>query len=374
MTATSAARRVAVNLTWCVPGSVGGSEEYLCRQLSGFPDDDQFDITVFSPRGFPSAHPEVAERFTVVETGHDGRSRPRRVLGESTWLYRRTGDFDLVHHGGGTVPLRHRRPTVLTIHDLQYLTFPEYFRRHKLAYLKSVMPRSARRADVITVPTKFVKETVAESFGIDVSRIVVVPHGVESSIGSRATEQSELRQRFSLGDSPIVVFPAMTHPHKGHEFLLDVFAHEWLVANPDLRLVLIGGAGLAESAVNERIAALGIAPNVVKPGRVSDVDRDGILRMAQALVFPSQYEGFGAPVIEAMALGVPVVASDRACLPEVVGSAGLVLPLERDAWRGALDEIDRRRTDLVAAGHSRVTAFTAEASGAALRDAYRRLA
>ena len=368
-----AARRVAVNLTWCVPGSVGGSEEYLCRQLAGFPDDDHFDVTVFAPRGFATVHPEVAGRFAVVETGHDGRSRPRRVLGESTWLYRRTRDFDLVHHGGGTVPVRHRRPTVLTIHDLQYLTFPEYFRRHKLAYLKSVMPRSARRADVITVPTQFVKETVADSFGVDTSRIVVVPHGVESAIGAHATAESELRRRFALGDSPIVVFPAMTHPHKGHVFLLEVFAREWLVADPSLKLVLIGGAGLAETTVNERIAELGIESNVVKPGRVADGDRDGFLRMARALVFPSQYEGFGAPVIEAMSLGVPVVSSDRACLPDVVGGAGLVLPLEREAWRSALDDVDRRRGEFVTAGHARVAAFTAEVSGAALRDAYRRL-
>ena len=368
--------RVAVNLTWCVPGAVGGSEEYLCRQLLGFPEHDSeqtVDITVFAPRGFGDAHPEIASRFAVVEMDHDGRSRPRRVYSESTWLHRRTETFDLVHHGGGTMPLRRRRPTVLTIHDLQYLSFPGYFRAHKLAYLKTVMPRSARRADVITVPTGFVSRTVSDAYGIDESRIVVVPHGIESTIGTHATDAQLLRDRYGLGDSPIVVFPAMTHPHKGHSFLLDVFAGEWSRTDPDLRLVLIGGAGLAEDAVVEQITRLGIADRVVKPGRVSDADRDGLVAMADALVFPSQYEGFGAPVIEAMALGAPVISSDQACLPEVVGDAGLVLPLDRAAWAGALDVIRRERGRLVSAGRERVTRFSAEVSGAALRDAYRRL-
>ena len=365
--------RVAVNLTWCIPGAVGGSEEYLCRQLVGFPDDPEADITIFAPRGFSSAHPELTARFEIVELPHDGRSRPRRVWSESTWLHRRTDGFDLVHHGGGTVPLRRHRPTVLTVHDLQYLTFPQYFRPHKLAYLKAVMPRSAARADIITVPTDFVRRTVADAYGIDGSRIVVVPHGIESTIGRDATPAAELRARFALGDAPIVVFPAMTHPHKGHAFLLDVFAHDWSRARPDLRLVLIGGAGLAEADVMSRIEPLGIADRVVKPGRVSDVDRDGLIAMAEALVFPSQYEGFGAPVIEAMALGVPVISSDMACLPEVVADAGIVRPLTRDAWSSALDEAVSERDHLVAAGRERIRHFSAESSGRALRDAYRRL-
>ena len=94
--------------------------------------------------------------------------------------------------------------------------------------------------------------------------------------------------------------------------------------------------------------------------------------MATALVFPSEYEGFGAPVLEAMALGTPVIASDRTALPEVVGDAGLVLPLELDAWAGALAEVDLRRSELVAAGAERAAAFTAASSAGDLLGAYRR--
>jgi glycosyltransferase involved in cell wall biosynthesis len=359
---------VTVNLMWCVPGAVGGSEDYLVRQLLGIPQTE-FDITVCAPKGFVAAHPEIANIHRIIESDHDGRSRPRRVLSESTWLYAQSEGAALVHHGGGTIPSRHRSPTVLTIHDLQYREFPQYVQSHKLAYLKTVMPRSARRADVIAVPTEFVKQTVVDAYGISPDRIVVVQHGIESTLGTSATSEAELRSKYSLGAAPIVLLPAMTHPHKGHLFVLDVMEKSWKAQG--LQLVLIGAAGAADDAVNQRASSSRLNTCVKKLGRVSKADRDGLIKMSKALVFPSEYEGFGAPVIEAMALGTPVICSDRACLPEVVGDAGLVLPLDVDAWAGALDLIELRRAQYLEASARRLENFTAEASGRALASAYR---
>lgn len=361
--------RVAVNMTWCIPGGVGGSEEYLCRQLLGLPVES-FSVEVFVPEGFRSAHPEIVACHEVTELPHDATSRARRLWSESTWLYRRTDSFDLVHHGGGTVPVRSRGPVVLTIHDLQYLTYPQYFRPTRRIYLQQVMPRSARRAAVITVPSEFVRRSVVDAYDIDPDRIVVVPHGVEDSLGRSATDPDTLRRKYGLGQGPIVVMPAVTHPHKGHLFVLDVMERSW--GSAGVTLVLIGGAGLAESDVVRRAASDALHRCVRKLGRVPDADRDGLVAMAEAMVLPSEYEGFGAPVIEAMVLGTPVVASDRTCLPEVVGDAGIVLPLERDAWVGALDLVRDRRSELVARGHERVRAFSAARSGEALAVAYRR--
>jgi len=359
--------KVAVNLSWCVPGKVGGSEEYLCRQLLGL--DSSFESTLFVPEGFAEAHPELAERFEIVRGPFDGTSRVRRVMSESSWLHQRTRGFDVIHHGGGTIPIRHHRPTLLTIHDLQYREFPGYFRAHKLAYLRYIMPRSARRATEISVPTEFVKKTVHDAYGIDSDRIHVVPHGIEPSLGSNATPVEVLRSRYHLGSEPFVVFPAMTHPHKGHGFLLDVMERHW--ADRGVRLILIGGAGSAESDVARRVSSGRLAAHVSRLGRVSAEDRDGFLKAAMAMVFPSEYEGFGAPLIEAMTLGTPVICSDRACLPEVVGDAGLVLPLSIEAWAKALDDVDRRRSDLVARGMERSKMFTTAVSGWALANAYR---
>src|SRR4051794_19839735 len=324
--------------------------------------------TLYVAPGFAAAHRDLASVFRLVDGPVSGRNRLRRIRAEHGWLARQTEGSRLVHHGGGTAPKRGTRPIVLTIHDLQYLAYPQYFSRTRRRYLRWAMPRSVERAAVIAVPSNFVRGTVVDAYAVDPERVVVVPHGVEPSLGEMATSDSVLRERFSLGDGPLVVLPAMTHPHKGHEFILKVMAAHW--HDREIKLVLIGGEGRAEALVRRPIDELGLADRVVRTGRVSAADRDGLLRIASVMLFPSEYEGFGAPIVEAMALGIPVVCSDRTCLPEVAGDAAVVLPLEIDAWATALKEADQRRAELIAAGRDRAAMFTARRSAEALLDAY----
>ena len=361
---------VAMNLLWCVPGEVGGSEQYLVRQLLGLASQPGgFVPTIYCLPSFVDAHPDLARLFPMVTANITGSDRKQRVLAEHTWLARRTRSADLVHHGGGTAPRFGGGPVVLTIHDLQYETFPDYISPAKLRYLRTMMPRSAARADVITVPTEYVRGTVIERFVVDASRVVVVPHGVEPDIGVGARSEPELRRDYELGSGRVLVLPAITHPHKGHRFLLDVMAAHW--NDPDLRLVLLGGAGSADEEVRRQIEQLGLGQRIVRTGRVDDDDRDGLIRLAEALVFPSEYEGFGAPVVEAMALGTPVVCSDQPALQEVVAGAGLVLPLDREAWSDALDRVASDRDAMRSAGRRRAGQFTTLKSGEGASAAYR---
>ena len=218
------------------------------------------------------------------------------------------------------------------------------------------------------MPTEYVRTTVIDAYGADPDRVVVVPHGVEPSLGADAPSAFELRRDYGLGAGRMIVYPAITHPHKNHRFLLELMVQHW--TDPDLRLVLLGGMGAAEGDVLADIARLGLQQRVVRLGRVSDADRDGLVAAADALVFPSEYEGFGAPAVEAMALGAPVVCSDQPALSEVVGDAGLVLPLDLDAWADALDVVAARSDEMRSAGRSRARDFTTERSGAALARAY----
>jgi glycosyltransferase involved in cell wall biosynthesis len=245
----------------------------------------------------------------------------------------------------------------------------------KRRYLDAMIPVSARRAARVAVPSAYVRTSVVEHLGIAPERVTVVPHGFESDLaqpnpGQPVTPADELRHRFALGDSRVLVYPAMTAPHKNHRFLVEMLARHW--TDPDLRLVLIGGTGLAADELETAIVIAGpqVAGRIVRPGRVSDADRNGLIAMAEALVFPSSYEGFGAPLIEAMALGAPIVCSDATCLPEVAGDAAVVLPVEHEAWAGALDTVARRRTELVAAGRARVAEFTTRRSGEAIAAVY----
>ena len=360
---------VAVNLLWCVPGQVGGSEEYFVRQLLGLGEiHAPFDVTAFAPRGFSVAHPDVARSVRVVEVGNSCSNREVRVALENTWLARQTRGFDLVHHGGGTLPSRGNTSTLLTIHDVQYLSYPHYFNAMKLRYLRNRVPSSVRRATCVATPTDYVRQSLGAAFGNEESRSFVVRHGIEPNIGASATSESELRSRFHLGDARILMFPAMTHPHKNHEFVLRLLAGPW--SDKNLKLVMAGGHGLADTHVNQLINELGISDRAIRIGRVGANDRDGLIQMSEALVFPSMYEGFGAPIIEAMALGTPVIASNCASLPEVVGAAGLVLPLEEAAWANALGEVSRRRVELIALGTTRAAEFTSAKSAEDLCIAY----
>lgn len=358
---------VAVNLLWIAPSRVGGSEQYLERQLLGL-DAADVRATLYCTRDFLLAHPDLADRHACVEAPGGQDWRAGRIAAEHTWLAARTHRADVVHHGGGTAPLVGAGPIVLTVHDLQYLTFPHYFSRARRAYLDAMMPRSVRRASVVTVPSAYVRGTVVDAFGIDPDRVVVVPHGVPAVEVPSADDLAEVRVRAGLGDRPYVVYPAITHPHKGHRVLVDMLDH----LDPQLHLVLVGGEGAAEPDLRTAIAASRHRRRVHRLGRVPDHERDALLSHAEALVFPSEYEGFGAPLVEAMAFGTPIVCSSAAAVTEVAGDAAVVVA-ERSgaAWAaGVLSAVGRRR-ELVERGHVRRSDFTLATAGAALATAYR---
>ena len=184
--------RVAVNLLWCLPGRVGGSEQYLVRQIAGLHDElgREFDVHAYVPRGFSHAHPRVADAATLHETRSSQSSRLLRVATEATWFASHARSAALVHHGGGTLPPRSPQPSLLTVHDLQYLAYPEHFSAGKLRYLSSRVPVSVRRATRIAVPSEYVRRTVVERLGVQEDKVCVVRHGVESSLGSQHTSET----------------------------------------------------------------------------------------------------------------------------------------------------------------------------------------
>jgi glycosyltransferase involved in cell wall biosynthesis len=222
----------------------------------------------------------------------------------------------------------------------------------------------------VATPSAYVRGTVVDAFDVDPEQVVVVPHGVPGHRRPEPDAQAAVLARHGVDGSRYVVYPAITHPHKGHRVLVDMLGHL-----PDVRLVLTGGAGSGEEALRAAVRDAGVGDRIVRTGRVDDLERDALVAGAAALVFPSEYEGFGAPLVEAMMLGTPVVCSDHPAVVEVVGGAGLVVG-ERtgEAWAAAVQEAFDRPGALVEAGSARAAAFTLERSGAALADTYRRVA
>lgn len=368
-------KKVGINLLWMVPGVVGGSETYLARLLSGLAErPTRFDYTLFALPQFKEAHPELAQTFKTAYAPVRGRMKSFRVAGESTWLLTqcKMRKIDLVHHAGGIIPLVRTSRPVLTVHDLQYLDYPEYFKKAKLTYLKKMVPRSAEAARLIMTPSQFTRRQVIERLNIDPSIVTVVPHGISPRDGREPA--GDVRERYDL-EGHFFVYPAITYPHKNHLVLLRAFA-KLVEAHPEVTLVLTGAKGSMEVRVGKEVQELGIEKNVKRLGYVPSRDLDALYHDAVALVFPSRFEGFGAPVLEAMSRSCPVIAADATALPEVVGDAGvLVSPDNTEEWCQSMSDLlenEDLRARLASAGLKRSKDFTWESSADVLEDAYTR--
>lgn len=366
-------KKVGINLLWMVPGVVGGSETYLARLLSGLAERaSRFDYTLFVLPQFKEAHPALAQTFKVAYAPVRGRMKSFRVAGESTWLLAqcRIRKIDLVHHAGGIIPVVRTIRPVMTIHDLQYLDYPEYLKRAKLTWLRTMIPRSAEAARMIMTPSEFTRRQVIERLNIDPSIVTVVPHGISPREGKETAR--EVRERYELAHD-FFVYPAITYPHKNHLVLIKAFA-KVLEVHPETMLVLTGAKGSMEVRIGKEVQELGLEKNVKRLGHVPMRDLDALYHEAIALTFPSRFEGFGAPVLEAMSRSCPVIAADATALPEVVGEAGLLVsPDNSEEWCRAMCELiedESLRERLAKMGLDRSKEFTWETSADLLEDAY----
>ena len=326
--------RVGLAMLTLVPGEMGGSESYargLCGALGA--------SSTFEGRAFVSAAAQNAIEglpTEVVSEYPSGRTSLGKVYGLASGALRRRrisrhfADIDVVHYPF-TVPMpRLAVPSVVTLHDVQHLDLPELFTPQTRAFRRLAYDRAAHRADVVIVPSEFVRGRAEALLDLDPSRVVVVPHGIDHSVFTPADVPRE----------PFVLYPARVWPHKNHARLLDAFA---LLRRerPDLELVLTGG-GTEALAGPAGVRARGIVPQaeLVK-----------LYQRAACVVFPSLYEGFGAPPLEAMACGAPVAASNAGSLPEVCGDAAVLFdPRESEAIAAGISQALDRSDELLILG------------------------
>jgi alpha-1,3-rhamnosyl/mannosyltransferase len=371
---------VGINLLWLVPGIVGGTEEAtrdLLMCLAADPPDD-IDYRLYALAPFATAYPDLVERFPTRLLRMSGRLKPLRVMAEGTWLatMSRHDGVELMHHGGGTMPPGPRQPSVVTIHDLQPFDLPEYFSAAKRAYLQWAVPRAAQNAWLILTLSEFVRQRVIERFEAHPDHVRVVRAGVPA-LQAPAIPVEELRRRYDL-PATWFVYPAITYPHKNHVAVVRAFV-QVADQHPDVALVLTGRPANAEADVHHEIARLGLGRVVRRTGRIPRDEVLGLIAGARGLVFPSRYEGFGLPVLEAMALSTPVVAASTTALPEVVGDAGLLVdPDDIEGWTSAMLEllsgdraealVERGRRQAAELSWAAATAATVQAHRDALRE------
>ena len=240
-------------------------------------------------------------------------------------LRARRAGADLLHVTGFDAPYWRPLPTVLTVHDLIGMLFPRNLPPIARFYWSRWLPSSVRRADHIIADSEHTRQDLVCLLHVREERITVIPLGVDRRFAPRPPETvASLRGRLGL-PGRFLLYVGTLEPRKGIDTLLSAWAR---IASrlPDVDLVIAGKPGWHTDRLHLQARDLGVEPRVRWTGYVDHGDLPALYSAAEALVFPSRYEGFGLPPLEAMACGTPVITSNSSSLPEVVGDAGLLLP------------------------------------------------
>jgi glycosyltransferase involved in cell wall biosynthesis len=289
-----------------------------------------------------------------------------------------TGRIDLFHSPDFTLPpTRRGTRTLLTVHDLSFVRDPESAVPVLRAYLNQVVPRSVARADHVLADSQATRADLMALYGTPAEKISVLYGGVNEAFQPvrDAAVLRAARARYRLGQAPFILAVGTLQPRKNYTRLIQAFAQ---LGEPDVNLVIAGGKGWMYEAIFAEVERLRLGERVIFAGFVADEDLPALYSAASVLAYPSTYEGFGLPILEAFACGTPVVTSTAACLPEVAGEAALLVPptdvaaLAEALGRAYGDQPTRDR--LIQAGNARARQFTWRAAAGQLIELYHRLA
>jgi len=364
---------VGLNLVFLVPGETGGME-IAAREL--IPELVRAAPSVrFSAFVNREAEGEDLGVEQVVVPVRATR-RVEWVRGEQVLLPRlaaRAG-CDVVHSLASTAPISGRFARVVTIHDLNYLIVPDAHFGVRGLGMRVLVPLAAKRAHRVIADSTNTRDDLVRRLRVPQKRIDVVPLGLGRAPDRSATPEEELRARFDLNGRRVVLSLSAKRPHKNLTGLLEALAR--IPAERRPIAVLPGYPTPHEAELRDRAQRLGVANDVRLLGWTSDADIEGLFALAGCFAYPSLYEGFGLPVLEAMARGVPVCCADRSSLPEVAGDAALLFdPEDPGAIARAIETLltDRSFAERLAqAGRARAATFTWERTAQQTLQTYER--
>jgi len=345
--------RIGVNALYLIPGGVGGTEIYLRRLLAALAGiDGENEYFIFTNRETGADLVPLQPNFHWKPQAVRARFRPARILWEQTILPLEAARcrLDVLFNPGFTAPIFAPCACVTVFHDLQHKRHPEYFRWFDLPFWKLLLWASAHRGRRLIAVSEATRLDLVSLYHLQPAKISVIHHGVEPDFFALDRSQTE----------PLVLCVSTLHPHKNLDRLIRAYAR----GKRDWRLTIVGMRGFFSQAIEALIAELGVADSVRVTGWIP---RDELLQLyaqAHAFVYPSTFEGFGMPVLEAMAAGIPVACSDIPPLREVAGDAVLFFdPLSEDAIAASLDRIvtdEALRAALARAGPERARQFSWE--------------
>jgi len=347
--------RIAFDGTALRPGrtGVGYYTEHLLHHLARTASNDE--LIVVSNRSIDTTSP-LPPRVRIA-------TPPRRVP-RLVWMQTlavtalREVDADVVHFTNGMLPVMSPVPTVVTIHDMSLRLYPRYHPARRVLLNRPLVDLAARRADAIITPSDTARRDIVRLYNLDPSRVHVVYEAAAPSFRP-VTDQVELervRRKYHL-DERIILYVGTIEPRKNLPKLIDAFADRRKAGELCHQLVCVGPYGWLSRGIEDQIARTNLAHAINFTGYVPFSDLPALYSLAEMFVYPSMYEGFGLPVMEAMACGTPVIASAAGALREIGGGAiEHVDRVDADALGRAIVALSRsreRRDELSAAGIAR---------------------
>lgn len=326
--------RIGINALYLLPGGVGGTEIYLRSLLTALAAEDAVNqYVIYSNLETGASLAPARVNFLSVPLNVRAANRPARILHEQFSLPRRLrrDKINVLLNPGFTAPVLAPCPQVTVIHDLQHKRHPEYFRWFDLPAWRLLVWAAVRRSQRLIAVSQATGDDLDRFYGVGGDMVTVIEHGVDERFFEIAAERSRVE--------PMLLCVSTLHPHKNIERLVRVFARLAL-RRPELRLVLAGMKGFQTSPIEMLIAQLGVGGRVELTGWIPREELYGYFRRAAAFVYPSTFEGFGMPVVEALAAGIPLACSDIEPLRSIVrGAAFLFNPEDEGEMEGALERL-----------------------------------
>lgn len=364
---------IAFDGTTLRPGrtGVGYYTEHLLRATAGQVGGD--DITVFSNRPIETVVPLPPHVRHLVT----GRRLPRFIWmqTQAPRLVRRI-HADVVHFTNGMVPAASSAPTVVTIHDMSLTLFPRFHPTRRVLLNRPFVNLAARRADAIITVSETAKRDIVRLYGIDEARVHVVHEAAAPSfrVIHDPCELKRVRERYGLGDR-FLLYVGTIEPRKNLPALIEAFARRRVAGDLPHQLVCVGPYGWLSHDIETLIDTLRVRDAVTFTGYVPFEDLPAIYNLAELFVFPSVYEGFGLPLVEAMACGTPVLTGRVAALSEVAGGAAEeVASLDVESLGDAIVALTRdraRREERARLGLQRAQTFSWSRAASETLNVYR---
>lgn len=363
-----------------VPGyrraGVSQYTEQIVRRFMGTLPRSNDALTVFAgPAAPPDGYVPDGVRWVPsrLPTGH----APGRILWEQIVapIVSARANLDVLFCPVNVVPLASLVPSVVTVHDVAFLAYPAAFHATKRRYLTAMTRLSVRRARHIIAVSAHTRDDLVHHFGVRPERVTVIPNAADERYrpANTANDITRFKTANNLPDR-FILFVGTLEPRKNLRRLIEAFA---LLSgdDPDVKLVIVGASGWLTSDLAPHVQSRGLSDHVIFTGYVSDEDLPRWYQAATVFCYPSLYEGFGLPVLEAMACGTPVVTSRTSSLPEVAGDAALLVdPTDVRGLANALQSVladDARQRAMSAAGSARSHAYSWERTAAATLDVIR---